>query len=44
MCEEIGEESRHGIWHMTFIWVFCIFYVNLCEIANMALLVHLSGE
>ena len=44
MCEGVGEDSRNGVWMWTFMYKSAYFYLNVCEIVNMALHVHLGGE
>ena len=30
MCEGVGENSRHGAWHVDIRVGMCIFYLNVC--------------
>ena len=44
MCEGVGEDSRHGAWHVDIYVEMCMFYFNACGYVNMALHVHFGGE
>ena len=44
MCEGVGEDSRHGAWHVDIHLEICKFLLNVCGCVNMALHVHLSEE
>ena len=44
MCEGVGEDSRHGAWHVDAHVETCIFLLNVYGCVNMALPVHLGGE
>ena len=44
MCEGVGEDSRHGAWHVDIHIEICMFYLNVCGCVNMELHVHLGGE
>ena len=44
MCEGVGEDSRHGAWHVEFHVQICRFLLNVCGCGNMALHMHLGGE
>ena len=43
MCEGIGEDLRHGAWHVDIHVEICRFLLNVCGCVNMELHVHLGG-
>ena len=44
MCEGVGGDSRHGVWHVDIHVEMCMFCLNVCGCMNMPMHVHLGGE